>query len=117
MPAGKYWPMPMINPKIANVQMAAAVVKPKILSEVLINAPAPRKPMPVTIAASKGRGFSRLSKDAATANAHEPMATNTNVPKLTGLWERCLSRPNNVERTKTSANLRVMIAISKGIAG
>ena len=65
--------------------MLAAVVKPKILSVVLIKAPAPKKPMPVTIAANKGSGLSMLIAIAVIANPQEPMATNINVPKPIGL--------------------------------
>ena len=57
----------------------------KILSFVFISAPAPKNPMPVTIAESKGIECSKPRATAIMAKLHEPMETNVYVPKPMGL--------------------------------
>jgi hypothetical protein len=71
-------------PKIANNHTLAAVVNPKVFSFVLINAPAPRKPIPVTTDPNSGRGFS-FRIVAVIASPHDPTDTKIKVPKPMGL--------------------------------
>ena len=80
-----YSPIPMVSPKMAKAQMLAAEVRPKILSLVFIKAPAPRNPIPVTIADSKGIECSKPRATAITAKLQEPIATKVYVPKPIGL--------------------------------
>ena len=96
--------MPRVKPKIANSQMLAAVVNPNILSPVFINAPAPRKPIPVTIAPINASGFSGLITTAAIARPQEPMATKIKVPKPINLCDFWRSNPNINDKIKVMKN-------------
>ena len=98
---------------MANNQIVAADVKPNILSVVLINAPAPKKPILVTIALSKGRGLIGSKVTAVTAKAQAPTATKAKVPKPIGLCFLCRSRPKSKDRmnARKKRQMRVIRSI------
>ena len=93
---------------MAKSQRLAAVVKPVILSAVFINAPAPRKPIPVTIDPRSGNGLSGWNVIAVIAKAQEPAATNVNVPNPTGLCDHSRSRPKRKAKAKVIPSRKAM---------
>ena len=107
-----YWPIPIVNPKIAKIQIEAAVLKPNILSVVFIKAPAPRKPIPVIIALNNPLGFSKFRITDIKAKPQLPTATKINVANPIGLWLLCLSIPNKEDNMNTTANLIIIICKS-----
>jgi len=104
----------MINPKIANSQMLVAVVNPNILSEPFIKAPAPKKPMLVTIAASKDTVKLGPISTEVIAKPHAPTATKTKVPNPTGLWLFWRCKPYASVKRNTKKNLRIISLINIG---
>ena len=86
--------MPIVMPMAAENQMLAAVVRFVMLPVLSFRIiPAPRKPMPVTIAARRGTERSSPISAAATASAEAPTATRIKVPKPTGFWLFFPSKP------------------------
>src|SRR3989344_4172735 len=98
----RYSPTPTTTPKIANSQMLDALVNPVVLSAFLINAPAPKKPIPVTTDPTNTKGLSTWMDMEMTDSAQAPMDTKVNVPKLMGLCNFCLMRPKKSEPAKTN---------------
>ena len=93
---------------MAKTHILAALVNPYILSVLFIRAPAPRKPIPVTIAERRGSGFAGAISKAAIPRAQEPVETKTNVPNPTGFLETCLSIPNKKDIKKITRNLNII---------
>ncbi len=110
--AVRYSPTPVTIPNIAKSHMLAAVVNPNVLSLVLINAPAPKKPIPVTTAPNSGRGFSISMMVAVIASPQAPTATKINAPKPIGLWDFCLSIPKINDSANVIINLDTITNVS-----
>jgi len=97
--------------------MPAAVVNPNILSVVFIKAPAPRKPMPVTIAPKRGSGLSGEIIFATIDNPQAPTDTKIKVPNPIGLCDLCLSNPKAKANKKVIENLTIISIVSKVTKG
>ena len=94
----RYSPNPNAIPMAATDQMPAAVVRPSTRSLTWMIVPAPRKPMPVTIWATRRDTASSLPSNASSptsVNRQAPMATTAKVRTPAGLSWRLAFQPED----------------------
>src|SRR4051794_21993214 len=100
--AAPYQPAPHAIPTAATTHSVAAVVRPRIDSPSRMIAPAPRKPMPVTICAAMRVGSVRTTAAPLATNSWKPYAEMTVKSAEPSETSRCVRMPASRSRSSRS---------------